>query len=167
MSGGGVLGPWEERGLRRLQPPPGAAPSASGEGGAPQGTGLAGGRRAHPMLRLQLGQPLLPQRLELLLSHGAAVPGEQPQPRFGPLRTPAAPRRARAALTTAQAPAAPRHHQSNPKPRLQPQPGRGERPDSTIAGGEAPGRIAARGIPSPVPRLFCKSVLYACRPRPS
>lgn len=45
-------------------PPPRAraVPAKAGPGGG-----------AHPVLRLQLGQPLLPQRLQLLLRHGAAV----------------------------------------------------------------------------------------------
>ena len=46
------------------RPPPRAraVPARNGPGGG-----------AHPVLRLQLRQPLLPQRLQLLLRHGAAV----------------------------------------------------------------------------------------------
>lgn len=46
------------------QPGAGAAPSSSGEGGA---------GRTHSVLGLQLRQPLLPQRLQLLVRHGAPV----------------------------------------------------------------------------------------------
>lgn len=53
-------------GPRPSSPPARAAPS----GYRPRGNG-----RTHPVLRLQFGQPLLPQRLQLLLSHGAAVRG--------------------------------------------------------------------------------------------
>lgn len=59
---------------------------------------------------------------------------------------------------TAQAPAAPRHHQSSPERRRPPQPGRRERPDSAIAGGAAGrGRGWERGAerlgPPVAPRL--------------
>ena len=90
----------------------GAAPSTSGEGGAQQGTGWAGVGLAHPVLRLQLSQPLLPQRLELLLRHAAAGPGEQQQTRSDSLRL--TPRERRQSLCARAPPSALRRRPQRP-----------------------------------------------------
>lgn len=134
---------------RRDSPPdgqtPAAAPRASACGRAfhfgrrrrPGGTGRAGGPRAHPLLRLQLGQPLLPQSLQFLLRHSATVRMEQPQAHRGPLGVLPQPPRESTAFPTAQAPATPRHHQSSPELRRGTLPGRLESLDSAIAGDRA------------------------------
>lgn len=110
------------RDKRRTPPRPGRRP--------PHLHPLRRGRRfslAHPVLRLQLGQSLLPQRLQLLVRHGTAGGGgSRGHTALGPTRLSRAPpsscARAPAtpALPTAQARAAPRRQQSSSEPRPRP-----------------------------------------------
>lgn len=78
---------WQPRRLRRppgTPPSPRAHPRSHGGRGSrwptsKRGEPLPGARASprpltHSMLSLQLGQPLLPQRLEFFVRHGAAVP---------------------------------------------------------------------------------------------
>ena len=147
-------------GQRCLEPPMGAAPSTSGEGGAQQGTGWAGVGLAHPVLRLQLGQPLLPQRLELLLRHAAAVPGEQPRTRSDSLRR-------NAGSPSARAPPSPVRRRpqrpgiTNPAQSRAARPsqclGRGPNPRSQVVGSSA--ELMRRHFQNSVLAPSCKHVL--------
>lgn len=69
---GAAAGSWASEEAPAAEPP--AAPSTSAEGGARRHR-LTEGGGTHPVLRLQLRHPLPPQRLQLLLRHGAAGRG--------------------------------------------------------------------------------------------
>lgn len=100
----GVLGQRPEPRPRGLEPQPGPRPPPRARAAPRREIGRTGGGRAHPVLRLQLRQPLLPQGLQLLLRHGAAVGAEQPTtPRRPTPRSPLQPGLANAALLTTQA----------------------------------------------------------------
>lgn len=142
---GGVLGPRGELQPRRPKPPPGAAPSTPGEDGARRGRtrrGRAYSPHASPAVRpasvsSEPPAPPPPWCGSAGSSSRNHAPRDLPQ-RRGALTT----------LPTAQARAAPRHHQSSPQLRRPPQPGRRERPDCAIAGGGAVRAAWAEPTPS-------------------